>query len=276
MREIPMLDLKLEYEYMKKDIDAALKKGKTLKEAVTSVLRRYYTESKAVCFEGNNYSQEWVAEAEKRGLPNQKTTPAALKGFALKKSVSLFAKLGVLTEEEAHSRYHILLEKYAKDIDIEAKLILEMTGTLFIPAAVEYQNELSKTLASLSSNGINAPAQASLLRSVSEKVERALIAVDELTSALAKADAEADVEKKAAAYCDKVKPYFDKIRVEIDGLELVERLRNRGVTLPVLLISGRVTRFLRERASGLGIRDVLEKPLSDLAGSIRRVLDDGP
>ncbi len=63
---------------------------------------------------------------------------------------------------------------------------------------------------------------------------------------------------------------------EIDGLELVERLRNRGVALPVLLISGRVTRALRDRASGLGIRDVLEKPLSDLAGSIRRVLDDGP
>ena len=63
---------------------------------------------------------------------------------------------------------------------------------------------------------------------------------------------------------------------EIDGLELVERLRNRGVTLPVLLISGRVTRSLRDRALGLGITDVLEKPLSDLASSIRRVLDDGP
>lgn len=63
---------------------------------------------------------------------------------------------------------------------------------------------------------------------------------------------------------------------DIDGLELVERLRNRGVALPVLLISGRVTRSLRDRASGLGVRDVLEKPLSDLAGSIRRVLDDGP
>lgn len=205
----------------KKDIDAALKKGKTLKEAVTSVLRQYYTESKAVCFEGNNYSEEWVAEAKKRGLPNEKTTPAALKGFALKKSIALFAKLGVLTEEETHSRYHILLEKYAKDIDIEAKLILEMATTLYVPAAVEYQNELSKTLASLSSNGINAPAQASLLRSISEKVERALTGVDELQAALAKADAEADVEKKAFAYCDKVKPYFDKVRVEIDGLELL-------------------------------------------------------
>ena len=59
---------------------SALKKGKTLKEAVTGVLRQYYTESKAVCFEGNNYSEEWVVEAKKRGLPNEKTTPAALKG----------------------------------------------------------------------------------------------------------------------------------------------------------------------------------------------------
>ena len=205
----------------KKDIDALLKKGKTLKEAVTTVLRQYYTESKAVCFEGNGYSEEWVVEARKRGLPNEKTTPAALKGFALKKSVSLFAKLGVLTEEESHSRYHILLEKYAKDIDIEAKLIAEMTTTLFVPSAVEYQNELAKNLAGLSAAGINAPAQASLLRTVSDKVERALIAVDELQAALGKAEALTDVEDKAFAYCDKVKPYFDKVRVEIDALELL-------------------------------------------------------
>ncbi|MDO8756451.1 MAG: glutamine synthetase type III, partial [Elusimicrobiota bacterium] len=205
----------------KKDIDAALKKGKTLKEAVLSVLRQYYTDSKAVCFEGNNYSAEWVVEAKKRGLPNETTTPAALKGFALKKSVALFARLGVLTEEEAHSRYHILLEKYAKDIDIEAKLIAEMTTTLFVPAAVEYQNELAKNLAGLSAAGINSPAQASLLRTVSEKVERALVAVDELRLALGKAEAVTDVEDKAFAYCDKVKPYFDKVRVEIDALELL-------------------------------------------------------
>ncbi|MBI4060280.1 MAG: glutamine synthetase III, partial [Elusimicrobia bacterium] len=205
----------------KKEIDAELKKGKPLKEAVLGVLRRCYAESKAVCFEGNNYSEEWVAQAKKRGLPNEKTTPAALKGLALKKSVALFAKLGVLTEEEAHSRHHILLEKYAKDIDIEAKLIAEMTTTLFVPAAVEYQNGLSKTLAAFSASGISAPAQASLLRLVSGKVERALTAVDELQLALAKAEAVADVEAKAFAYCDKVKPLFDKVRVEVDGLELL-------------------------------------------------------
>ena len=96
-----------------------------------------------MCFEGNNYSEEWVKEAKKRGLPNEKTTPAALEGFNLKKSGELFAKLKVLTAEESHSRYHILLEKYAKDLDIEAKLVAEMTTTMFVPAAVGYQNELS-------------------------------------------------------------------------------------------------------------------------------------
>ena len=205
----------------KKDIDAALKKGKTFKEAVLGVLREYYAQSKAVCFEGNNYSEEWVVEAKKRGLPNEKTTPAALKGFALKRSEALFAKLGVLTEEETESRYHILMEKYAKDIDIEAKLVLEMTNTLFVPATIGYQNELSKTLASLSTNGVDAPAQMTLLRRVSETVERALAAAAELTQALAKAEAVADADERAFAYCDKVKPYFDKIRVEIDALELL-------------------------------------------------------
>ncbi|MEK7389034.1 MAG: glutamine synthetase type III, partial [Elusimicrobiota bacterium] len=167
------------------------------------------------------YSEEWVVEAKKRGLPNEKTTPAALKGFALKRSEALFAKLGVLTEEETESRYHILMEKYAKDIDIEAKLVLEMTNTLFVPATIGYQNELSKTLASLSTNGVDAPAQMTLLRRVSETVERALAAAAELTQALAKAEAVADADERAFAYCDKVKPYFDKIRVEIDALELL-------------------------------------------------------
>ncbi|MEK7384405.1 MAG: glutamine synthetase type III, partial [Elusimicrobiota bacterium] len=80
----------------KKEIDAAMKGGKALKEAVLEIVRKQYKQSKAVCFEGNNYAEEWVREAKKRGLPNEKTTPAALKGFALKRSEALFAKLGVL------------------------------------------------------------------------------------------------------------------------------------------------------------------------------------
>ena len=205
----------------KREIDAALKGGKELKAAVLDTLRKLYKQSKAVCFEGDGYSQEWVKEAKKRGLPNEKTTPAALKGFSAKKSVELFEKLGVLTEEETHSRYHILLEKYAKDVDIEAKLIVEMTKTLFVPAAVSYQNELAQSLSAQKAVGVRSPALASLLREVSAHVEGALEAVDGLAAALDKAQALADIEDKAESYCEKVKPYFDRVRGEIDALELL-------------------------------------------------------
>jgi len=173
-----------------------------------------------VCFEGNNYSEEWVKEAKKRGLPNEKTTPAALKGFDLKKSVELFAKLRVLTEEESHSRYHILLEKYAKDLDIEAKLVAEMTTTLFVPAVVDYQVSLGKAIEAEKSAGVRSGALTSLSREISKKLETALEAVEELGAARAKAEALEDVEAKAFAYCEKVKPYFDKIRAQVDALEL--------------------------------------------------------
>jgi glutamine synthetase len=205
----------------KKEIDAAMKGGKPLKEAAIQVLRKLYKESKAVCFEGNNYSEEWVKEAKKRGLPNEKTTPAALKGFALKKSVELFAKLKVLTEEESHSRYHILLEKYAKDLNIEAQLITEMATTLFVPAAISYQGKLVPVLAAQKEAGFKAPAQAALLRDVSGRVESVLKNVVILEDLRVKAEAIGDVEKRAFSFCETVKPLFEKIRADVDALELM-------------------------------------------------------
>ncbi len=206
----------------KKEIDAAMKGGKkALKEAAIQVLRKLYKESKGVCFEGNNYSEEWVKEAKKRGLPNEKTTPAALKGFDLKKSVELFAKLKVLTAEESHSRYHILLEKYAKDLNIEAQLITEMATTLYVPAAMSYQGKLVPVLAAQKEIGIKAPAQSALLRDVSDRVEGVLKNVEVLEALRAKAEAIEDVEKRAFSFCDDVKPLFEKIRADVDALELL-------------------------------------------------------
>jgi glutamine synthetase len=205
----------------KKEIEAALKGGKDLKAAVLSVLRKLYKESKAVCFEGDGYSEAWVKEAKKRGLPNEKTTPAALTGFALKPSVELFDKLKVLTEEESHSRYHILLEKYAKDLDIEARLISEMTTTLFVPAAVRYQAELAAGVNAAKLAGAKTPAASSLLRDIAELTEAALEASEELKRAREKAAELADVEARAEAYCEKVKPYFEKVRTAVDSLELL-------------------------------------------------------
>ncbi|OGR91582.1 MAG: glutamine synthetase [Elusimicrobia bacterium RBG_16_66_12] len=205
----------------KKEIAAAMKGGKAFKEAVLEVLRKQYKQSKTVCFEGNNYSEDWVKEAKKRGLPNEKTTPAALKGFDLKKSVELFAKLGVLTEEESHSRYHILLEKYAKDIAIEAKLVGEMTMTLFVPAAVDYQNRLAAAVAAQKSLGVAVAAQASLLREVAGRVESALLGAASLNKAFEEADRVEDAAARAEAFCTKVKPWFEKIRTDVDALELL-------------------------------------------------------
>ena len=206
----------------KKEIDAAMRGGKVpLKEAAIEVLRKLYKQSKGVCFEGNNYSEEWVKEAKKRGLPNEKTTPAALKGFDLKKSVALFAKLKVLTEEESHSRYHILLEKYAKDLNIEAQLVAEMATTLFVPAAIAYEGRLAPALAAQKEAGVKSPAQASLLREVSDRAESVLKNVEILQNLRAKAEAIEDAEKRALAFCQTVKPLFDQIRADVDALELL-------------------------------------------------------
>ena len=192
----------------KKEIDALLKAKKTFKDAAIEVIRKLYKQSKGVCFEGNNYSEQWAAEAKKRGLPNVKTTPEALAGFADKKAVRIFEKLGVLSKTESHSRHHIKLEKYAKDIDIEAKLMIEMANTLYVPAAVEYMVQLSAL-----------KTQGDLLGKVSSLVDETRSGAEAIARALEKAETIDDVESKALAFCHKVRPLFDPLRQAVDALE---------------------------------------------------------
>jgi glutamine synthetase len=206
----------------KKEIDSKLKSKKVFKDAVIDVLRKLYKESKGVCFEGNNYSAEWAAEAKKRGLPNVTTTPDALKAWVDKKSVAIFEDMKVLSKTEVHSRHHIKLEKYAKDIDIEAKLVIEMVNSIFVPAGVHYQNTLVKSLRGLKEflpkHGA-LKSQTDLFSEVSSKIEAARKGVAALQESLESADKTEDAEEKALAYCHKVKPHFDAIRNAIDGLE---------------------------------------------------------
>jgi glutamine synthetase len=207
----------------KRDIEAKLKGGKKdIKDAVIEVVRGYYKQAKGVCFEGNNYSEEWVKEAKKRGLPNVKTTPEALEGFHEKKSVELLERLGVLSKVESHSRYHIKLEKYAKDIDIEAKLIVEMVNSQIIPAAITYQNELLESVRGLKEvlpKDSAVKAQEQLLAGVAGLVSEASKGVAALRKSLDKADSTADVKEKALAYCHEVRPHFEQIRAAVDSLE---------------------------------------------------------
>src|SRR5688500_8481227 len=121
-----------------------LKKTSKVDDAVFKVLRKAFKESKDVCFEGNNYSDEWVKEAEKRGLLNLRRTPEALAQLVTKQAVKLLTSLGIFGKDEVQSRYHVRLERYIKDMLIEIYTLREMIDTLVLPAAYEYTGQLSQ------------------------------------------------------------------------------------------------------------------------------------
>ncbi|MBI5209687.1 MAG: glutamine synthetase III [Elusimicrobia bacterium] len=206
----------------KKDIDERLKAKKPFKDAVLEVLRRYIKDCKKVCYEGNNYSGDWEKEAAKRGLPNLKTTPEALEGLILKESVALFEGLRIMSREEAHSRYHIELERYAKDIDIEAKLIIELVETRVIPAAASYQKDLAESIKALRDVLPKHPSlrsQEGLLDEVAGHIGSAREGLGRLRKAMAEAEKESDALKKALAYCHVVRLRFSMLRRAADALE---------------------------------------------------------
>ncbi|MBI5624381.1 MAG: glutamine synthetase III [Elusimicrobia bacterium] len=207
---------------MKRDIDERLKARKPFKVAVLEVMRRYVKESKRVCYEGNNYSGEWEREAAKRGLPNVKTTPEALEGLVLKESVALLEGLKILSRDEAHCRYHIELERYAKDLDIEAKLLIEMMETRVLPAAFGYQEELASSISALKEVLPKHPSlrsQESLLDEVAGGIGSAREAVARLRTSMAAAERESEPLKRALAYCHEVKARFSMLRRTADSLE---------------------------------------------------------
>ncbi|HEY4217871.1 MAG TPA: glutamine synthetase III [Gemmatimonadaceae bacterium] len=135
-------------------LKAELKKTKKVDDAVLKVVRPIFKESAAVRFEGNNYSDEWVKEASKRGLLNLRRTPEALAQLMTKQSNKLFTSLGILSEEELHSRYHIRLERYIKDMLIELHTLREMVDTMVLPAAFEYSGSLAEGAAQAKAAGI--------------------------------------------------------------------------------------------------------------------------
>jgi len=131
-----------------------LKKTKKLDEAALKVVRDAFKESSAVRFEGNNYSDDWVQEAKKRGLPNFRRTPESLKQLVNKQSRALLTSLGVLTDAELDSRYHVRVERYVKDMLIELYTLREMVETMVLPAAFSYLGELSSSASQAKSAGV--------------------------------------------------------------------------------------------------------------------------
>ncbi|MBI5882171.1 MAG: glutamine synthetase III [Elusimicrobia bacterium] len=209
---------------MKRDIDERLKARKPFKVAVLEVLKRYVKESKKVCYEGNNYSGEWEKEAAKRGLPNLKTTPEALEGLVTRESVSLLESLKILGRDEVHSRYHILLERYSKDLDIEARLLIDLVDTQVLPAAFSYQKGLAEAIRGLKDilpKHSALRSQESVLDEVAAGIGALREGVARLAKAMADAEREAEPLKKALLYCHQVKPKFALVRRSADALEAI-------------------------------------------------------
>ncbi|MGH7604902.1 MAG: glutamine synthetase III [Gemmatimonadaceae bacterium] len=149
-----------------------LKKTKSVDDAVLKVVRDAFKESAPVRFEGNNYSEDWVKEASKRGLPNFRRTPEALKEMVSKQSRALLTKLGVLTKEELESRYHVRVERYVKDMLIELDTLREIVDTLVIPAAYGYLGQLSNAASQSKAAGISIIPQIETANKVGELVKQ--------------------------------------------------------------------------------------------------------
>lgn len=211
----------------KAEVDALIENKKMKKDdAIFNVLREYIKKSKKIRFEGDGYGEAWEKEAAKRGLSNNKTTPAALQPKISKKAIDLFRELDIMNEKEVHARYEIEIEDYAKDIQIEGRLIGDIARNHVIPTSIRYQNILIENVRGLKEifgDGFmdKAKEQINIINAISEHIEKINKATDDMIDARKKANAEEDATKRAFLYCDEVKPYFDVIRYHCDKLELL-------------------------------------------------------
>ncbi|HBT93740.1 MAG TPA: glutamine synthetase type III [Chitinophagaceae bacterium] len=205
------------------EVDALIEKGDKKEIAIMQVIQKYIVSSKKILFEGDGYSEEWHKEAEKRGLPNLKTTPVALDAMVTEKSKKLFKDNGIFTHAELEARYEIELETYIKKVQIEARVMGDLATNHIIPAAIKYQNELLKNVSLLREAALPEKlykGQLTLLKDVSTHIQQVYENTYAMVEERKVANNLTDSREKAIAYEAKVKAqYFDKIRYHVDKLE---------------------------------------------------------
>lgn len=207
----------------KSEVDTLIEVGTKKEIAVMQVLQKYVVESKDVIFEGDGYSQEWEQEAERRGLPNLKTTPLALDALSTEKAVKLFSENGVYTQREVHARHEIELENFLKKVQIEGRVMGDLALNHVIPEAIRYQQIVADNVCKLKAVGLPETAYASqveLLGRLSVHIETAYQKIHEMVEARKVANNIEDVRERAIMYDREVKArYFDEIRYHVDKLE---------------------------------------------------------
>ena len=200
-----------------------LEKADDFHAACTKLIHDWMTQHQRIVFNGNGYSEEWVEEAARRGLPNLPSMVDAIPCLTTPKAEELFTKFGVYTKQELESRAEIMYETYAKVLKIEANTMIHMAGKHYIPAAIQYTTTLAQSIASVTSvsPAADVSVQKELLDQCSALLSDASKALKDLKVLLPEVDALEDVAEMAHAYHDKVVPAMAALRHPVDELELL-------------------------------------------------------
>ncbi|MDR1308162.1 MAG: glutamine synthetase III [Treponema sp.] len=197
----------------------SLPPGSDKNEAIHDIIKKSYSKHSRIIFNGNGYTGEWVMEAERRGLPNIKNSVDALSVLIRSETIALFEDHQVFTKEELESRYQIYLEKYSKQINIEAGITLELARRSIFPAASNFAAGLARDAAALAAVGAVSAAQEKRAKRVAELTGELFDAAGKLETVLFEAQDTTDVQVQARAYYEKVKPAMEEIRTRVDALE---------------------------------------------------------
>ena len=198
-----------------------LENAEDFDKAVHDLIKQYATEHQRIIFNGNGYSDAWVEEAERRGLPNIKSMVDAIPSLTTDKAVKLFEKFHVFTKAELESRAEIKYENYAKAINIEAKTMIDMASKQIIPAIIKYTKELADTVNAVKAAGADASVQAELLNEISGLLAETKKALSHLIEVTEEAGAMEEGRDQAVFYHDVVFTSMDALRAPVDKLEMI-------------------------------------------------------
>ena len=202
------------------EIADELEKADNFDMAVHDKIKELIAKHKRIIFNGNGYSEEWVAEAERRGLPNIKCLVDAVSAFTNEDNIAMFEKFAVLSKAEMESRAEIYYENYAKQINIEAKTMLDMAKKQIVPAVMEYSADMAKGVNDLKAVGVDTSVQEGILKDIATELKAMTAAVAKLEKLDEKAiDLEDDMEKAARCFHDEVFATMEEVRTPADKLE---------------------------------------------------------
>jgi glutamine synthetase len=211
----------------KKRVDERIKNGSSTEEAIVDVLREDIKTCAPIRFDGNGYSDEWVEEATRRGLDVEKSCPVIFDRYLDPESIEMFESLNIMNRKELRARNEVKWETYTKKIQIEARVLGDLSLNHIIPVAVHYQTRLAKNVSSMMEVFGDEEAKAltarsiKIVREIAERTQAIETKVEELVEARKVANRIESEREKAIAYHDTVEPKMDEIRYHIDKLELI-------------------------------------------------------